>query len=163
MEKSILKRNGDKTEELSCFVTKKFNQIEFSYKIHYYLDNIVDENNGKISKTDLEKHFTEEQMERNTAALKNAYFAAQGSISPIEIIKFRKKHKIAASTLSYILGFSKNTISNIEKDGISSLATGRLIKNSIENKNLLRKYIKLCYKIDEKKKERLLQEIEKSS
>ena len=60
-------------------------------------------------------------MERNMKALKNAYLVAKGAASPKEIIDFRLKYHISDSTFSIILGFSKNTISNIENEGITPL------------------------------------------
>jgi superfamily II RNA helicase len=54
-----------------------------------------------------------------------------------------------------ILGFSKNTISNIENEGVSSLSSGRLIKMCLNNKDILYQYIKVCDVIDNQKKEEL--------
>jgi hypothetical protein len=53
------------------------------------------------------------------------------------------------------LGFSKNTISNIENEGITSLSTGRLIKMCIENKKIIYDYVQLCDLIDNEKKEEI--------
>ncbi len=94
-------------------------------------------------------------MERNMKALKNAYLVAKGAASPKEIIDFRLKYHISASTFSIILGFSKNTISNIENEGITSLSTGRLIKMCIENKKIIYDYVQLCDLIDNEKKEEI--------
>lgn len=54
-----------------------------------------------------------------------------------------------------LLVFSKNTISNIEKDGITSLATGRLMKMCLNNVDIVYQYIQLCDAIDKDKKEEL--------
>jgi hypothetical protein len=56
---------------------------------------------------------------------------------------------------SVILGFSKNTISNIENEGITSLSSGRLIKMCLENKKVIYKYVQLCDAIDNVKKEEI--------
>ena len=101
------------------------------------------------------KYYTRRQVESNMNALKSVYFTSKGSVSPIEILNFREKYNIAASTLSLILGFSKNTISNIEKDGVTSLATGRLIKVCLNNFNILEEYIQLCDSLDQTKKQAL--------
>jgi DNA-binding XRE family transcriptional regulator len=85
-------------------------------------------------------------------ALKSAYLIAKGAAAPTEIIKFRTKYRIAASTLSIILGFSKNTISNIENEGVTSLTSGRLIKMCLNNIEILNHYIKVCDDIDNNKK-----------
>lgn len=54
-----------------------------------------------------------------------------------------------------ILGFSKNTISNIENDDVTSLPSGRLIKMCLNNLEVLRSYIKDCDAIDNHKKDEL--------
>jgi DNA-binding XRE family transcriptional regulator len=94
-------------------------------------------------------------MERNSKALKNAYHIAKGAASPSEIIDFRNKYNISASTFSVILGFSKNTISNIENEGITSLSSGRLIKMCLDNTKVVYKYLQLCDSIDNVKKKEL--------
>lgn len=90
------------------------------------------------------KFYTKEQMARNTKALKSAYFIAQRAVAPIEIINFRNKYNIAALLLSLTLGFSKNTISNIEKEGVSSLPSGRLIKICLSYERVFSQYVKIA-------------------
>ncbi len=102
-------------------------------------------------------------MERNLKALKSAYLIAKGAAAPSEIISFRNKYHISASTFSIILGFSKNTISNIENDGITSLSSGRLIKMCLENKSILYKYVQLCDAIDNVKKEEISKQLMEES
>ena len=58
-------------------------------------------------------------------------------------------------TFSLILGFSKNTISNIESEGVTSLPSVRLIKMCMNNKDILYQCIKVCESIDNQKKEEL--------
>jgi len=58
-----------------------------------------------------------------------------------------------------ILGFSKNTISNIENEGVTSLASGRLIKMCLNNKEVMFLYIKLCDAIDSSKKDELSEKL----
>ncbi len=88
-------------------------------------------------------------------ALKNAYHIAKGAASPAEIIEFRQKYNIPASIFSIILGFSKNTISNIEAEGVTSLSTGRLIKICLENKNVVNNYVQMCESIDHTKRDEI--------
>ncbi len=152
--KKVLNRNNQHTDELSSLVTKTYKGIEVAFKEVYYLDNEVDEEAGAISDVKV-KHYTKNQMERNIKALKNAYYVAKGAADPKEIYTYRKKLKIPASTLSFILGFSKNTISNIENEGVTSLPSGRLIKTCIENSKLMIEYIKMCDVLDDKKKVQL--------
>jgi DNA-binding XRE family transcriptional regulator len=94
-------------------------------------------------------------VERNLKALRNAYLIAKGAAAPSEIINFRTKYQISASLFSVILGFSKNTISNIENEGITSLSSGRLIKMCLENRTLINEYVQLCDAIDSAKKEEI--------
>lgn len=143
------------TDELSATVEKLYKGLKLTYPEVFYLDNMVHEETGKIDKNLKEKHYTKNQMERNLKALKNAYYVAKGSASSNEIIDFRRKYKISASTFSIILGFSKNTISNIENEGITSLSSGRLIKMCLENKNIVYNYVQLCDSIDKVKKEEI--------
>jgi DNA-binding transcriptional regulator YiaG len=153
--KKVLTRENIPTEELSAPVTKVYKGIKLEYTEVFYLDNVVDEETGMINKDLKDRHYTKTQMERNIKALKNAYHIAKGSASPTEIIDFRKRYKISASTFSIILGFSKNTISNIETEGITSLSTGRLIKMCLENKNVVSKYVQLCDAIDKRKRDEI--------
>jgi DNA-binding transcriptional regulator YiaG len=153
--KKVLTRENVTTDELSANVEKSYKGINLCYTEYFYLDNIVDEETGNIDKTLKDKYYTKNQMERNLKALKNAYHIAKGSASPNEIINFRSKYKISASTFSIILGFSKNTISNIENEGITSLSSGRLIKMCLENKDVVYKYVQLCDSIDKEKKEEI--------
>ena len=160
--KKVLTRKNSATDELHEVVEKVYKGIQLHYNEVFYLDNSVDENTGLISEEVKDKHYTKNQMERNIKALKNAYHIAKGSASPSEIIDFRNKYNISASTFSIILGFSKNTISNIENEGITSLSTGRLIKMCLDNTKVVYDYVQLCDAIDTKKKEeiskRLLEE-----
>ena len=153
--KKVLSRENRPTEEITGITEKNFRGIQLKYPEVYYLDYIVDEETGMINKNTTGKHYTKNQMERNIKALKNAYLIAKGAAAPSEIFDFRTKYKIPASTFSIILGFSKNTISNIENDGITSLSTGRLIKMCLNNKDIVYQYIQLCDSIDYLKKEEL--------
>ena len=153
--KKILTRDNSTTDELTVVVEKEYKGIKLKYNEFFYLDYSVDENTGLINKETKEKYYTKNQMQRNTKALKNAYHIAKGAASPNEIIDFRNKYKISASMFSVILGFSKNTISNIENEGITSLSSGRLIKMCLENKKVVYKYVQLCDAIDNVKKEEI--------
>lgn len=157
--KKVLTRDNIPTDELSETVTILHKGIHIEYKEVYYLDFAVDEDTGMENRNVIEKHYTKNQMERNMKALKNAYHIAKGAASPDEIIDFREKYKIAASTFSIILGFSKNTISNIEADGITSLSTGRLIKLCIEDKKVITRYVQLCDALDQRKRDELSRRI----
>ncbi|MGN6395662.1 MAG: hypothetical protein ACTHMI_08860 [Mucilaginibacter sp.] len=157
--RKVLTRENEPTEELSGTVTVVHKGIRLEYKEVYYLDFAVDEDTGKINKDHKEKHYTKSQMERNMKALKNAYHIAKGAASPDEIIFFREKYNIAASTFGLILGFSKNTISNIETDGITSLSTGRLIKLCIDNKDVITNYVQLCDALDQRKRDEISKRI----
>ncbi len=154
-EKKILTRENELTVELRKTVTKKYKNLELSYEEVYYLDYEVNEDTGMIDKNKKVKHYTKDQVNRNMKALKNAYMISKGAATPNEIIIFRKKYNIAASTLSLILGFSKNTISNIESEGVTSLPSGRLIKLCLTNKSIMHQYINVCETIDKQKKEEL--------
>lgn len=153
--KKILTRESELTVELCETVKKNYKNLELSYEEVYYLDYEVDEDTGMISKNKKVKHYTKDQVFRNMKALKSVYLIAKGAATPTEIINFRTKYHIAASTLSLILGFSKNTISNIENEGVTSLPSGRLIKMCLDNKNIMYQYIKVCDLIDKRKKEEL--------
>ena len=153
--KKVLTRNNEPSEELQEIVFKTYKGLKLSYVEVFYLDFDVNEDSGMIDKTKQVKHYTKNQMERNIKALKNAYHIAKGAASPNEIIDFRNKYHISASTFSLVLGFSKNTISNIENDGITSLPTGRLIKMCLDNKNIVYQYVQLCDLIDRNKKEEI--------
>lgn len=159
--KKVLTRQNIATDEIIETAEKLFKGIKLKFSEAFYYDYEVDENSGMISTT-LSKHYTKNQMERNLKALKNAYLISKGAASPNEIINFRRRLHISASTLSVILGFSKNTISNIENEGIMSLSGGRLIKNCLENKNILYEYVQMCDSLDNNKKkiisEKLLRE-----
>ena len=154
-KKKVLTRGNIPTEELQKEVIREFKGYTLKYNKVYYLDYQVDENTGMIDKNQKTEYCTKNQMNRNLRAFKNAYLVARGAADPNEIKSFRKKYKLAASTLSIILGFSKNTISNIENDGVTSLATGRLIKMCINNLKLLKDYIYLCDELDQNKKDEL--------
>lgn len=153
--KKVLTRENIPTDELQGIVEKVYKGVKLQYNEVYYLDYIVDEETGMISNDVKEKHYTKSQMERNIKALKNSYNIAKGSASPIEIVNFREKYNISASTFSIILGFSKNTISNIENEGITSLSSGRLIKMCLENTNIIDQYVQLCDEIDSNKKQEI--------
>jgi DNA-binding transcriptional regulator YiaG len=153
--KKVLTRENIPTEELTTVVEKLYKGIRLKYTEVYYLDFSVNEETENVDKNLKEKYYTKTQMERNMKALKNAYLVAKGAASPKEIIDFRLKYHISASTFSIILGFSKNTISNIENEGITSLSTGRLIKMCIENKKIIYDYVQLCDLIDNEKKQEI--------
>ena len=153
--KKVLTRENKPTNELHASVEKIFKGVKLEYTEVYYLDYEVNEDTGLINKDKKEKHYTKSQIDRNMKALKNAYLIAKGAAAPSEIIRFRDKYKIPASTFSIILGFSKNTISNIENEGITSLPSGRLIKMCLNNKDIMYQYIQLCDSIDTDKKEEL--------
>ena len=160
--KKVLTRNNEPSDELHEIVYKTHKGLKLEHEEAYYLDFEVDEETGMIDKTRMVKHYTKNQMERNIKALKNAYYIAKGAASPNEIITFRNKYHISASLFSIVLGFSKNTISNIENEGITSLPTGRLIKMCVDNKDIVYRYLQLSDSIDHRKKEeiskRLLEE-----
>lgn len=153
--KKILTRKDELTVEQHETVKKEYKGLMLSYEEVYYLDYEVSEETGMINTNEKVKHYTKEQVNRNLKALKSALLVAKGAVSPDEIIKFRSRYHIAASTLSLVLGFSKNTISNIENDGVTSLPSGRLIKMCLSNKNILYKYINVCDTIDNQKKQEL--------
>jgi len=153
--KKVLTRENEPTYEVSGMAEKNFKGIDLNYPEVYYLDFDVNEETGMVSKKQRVKHYTKNQIERNLKALKNAYLIAKGAAAPSEIIAFRTKYKISASIFSIILGFSKNTISNIENEGITSLSSGRLIKMCLNNKNIMYQYVQLCDSIDYLKKEEL--------
>lgn len=153
--KKVLTRANQPTDELQDSVEKIFKGIKLEYTEVYYLDYEVNEDTGIINKEKKVKYYTKNQIDRNMKALKNAYLIAKGAASPSEIISFRNKYKISASTFSIVLGFSKNTISNIENEGITSLPSGRLIKMCLNDKNIMYYYIQLCDSIDDQKKEEL--------
>ncbi|MGZ2368605.1 hypothetical protein ACXR6G_02315 [Ancylomarina sp. YFZ004] len=151
----VLTRENKPTNELQRSVEKIFKGTKLIFAEAYYLDYEVDEDTGIINKEKKERHYTKEQICRNMKALKSAYLISKGAVSPNEIIEFRSKYRIAASTLSVILGFSKNTISNIENDGVTSLPSGRLVKLCLNNLEILRSYIRDCDAIDNHKKDEL--------
>ena len=153
--KKLLNRDNKPTSELQRTVTKKYKGVTLSYTEVYYLDYEVDDENGMINKGHKVEFYTKGQVERNLISLKNSYMINMGSASPKEIIEFRTKYHIPASTLSKILGFSKNTISNIENHGMTSLSTGRLIKMCIRDKKTLKKFVQICDDIDINKKTEL--------
>lgn len=153
--KKVLTRENKPTDEITGMAEKDFRGIKLEYPEVYYLDYDVNEQTGMIDKNITVKHYTKNQIERNLKALKNAYLIAKGAASPSEIINFRTKYRMSASTFSIILGFSKNTISNIENEGITSLSSGRLIKMCLSNKDIIYQYIQLCDSIDYLKKEEL--------
>lgn len=160
MEKQkVLTRKNKPTDELYETVEKSYKGLKLSYVETHYLDYEVDEETGMIDKSKRVKHYTKNQMNRNLKALKSAYLITKGAAAPDEIIKFREKYNIAASTLSIILGFSKNTISNIENEGVSSLPSGRLIKMCLNNMDIISYYIKICDSIDNNKKSEITQKL----
>lgn len=150
--KKGLTRENFSTNELSGSVEEIFKGVTLKYNEVYYLDYEVDENTGIVNKNKKVKHYTKNQINRNLKALKSAYHIAKGAADPNDIINFRKKYKIPASTFSIILGFSKNTISNIENEGITSLSSGRLIKMCLNDKKIIHHYIQLCDAIESQKK-----------
>lgn len=153
--KRVFTRENDPTNEIHETVEKIYMGVKLQYEEVYYLDYVVDEDTGLINKDVKEKYYTTSQMERNLKALKTAYHVAKGSASPSEIRNFRSKYEISASTLSIVLGFSKNTISNIENEGVSSLTSGRLIKMCLGDPNIVEQYVQLCDLLDSSKKEEI--------
>jgi DNA-binding transcriptional regulator YiaG len=161
--KKIVTRENTLTDERCSNVEKKHKGITLMYTEYYYWDYDVDEETGMIDTSKTAKHYTTNQIELNMKALKNAYLIAKGAAAPSEIIDFRNKYQISASMFSVILGFSKNTISNIENEGITSLSSGRLIKMCLENRTIINDYVQLCDAIDSAKKQeiskRLMEEV----
>ena len=157
--KKVLTRENTPTDELKRSVEKEFKGVSIAYEEVYYLDYEVDEDTGIINRTKLVPHYTKDQMTRNMKAMRSAYLAARGAVTPTEIIRFREKHQIAASVLSLILGFSKNTISNIENEGVTSLSSGRYIKVCLNDTTLLRQYVETCLAIETQKKREILKSI----
>lgn len=157
--KKVLTRDNKLTSELRRTATKTFKGIKLSYTEVYYLDYEVNEDTGIINKEKKTRHYSKDQINRNLKSLKSAYLIAKGAASPKEIIEYRHKYHIAASTLSKILGFSKNTISNIENEGVTSLTSGRLIKMCLNNKDIMHYYINVCDAIDNGKKNELSKNI----
>jgi len=157
--KKVLTRNNKPTDELQRSVATQVKGVKLNYTEVYYLDFEVDEDTGMINTNKQVAHYTKDQVERNMKALKTAYMIAKGAIAPTEIVDFRTKYKIAASSLSIILGFSKNTISNIENEGITSLPSGRFIKVCLNNTTLLAQYVESCSAIDIPKKEEILERL----
>lgn len=153
--KKVFTRENKTVDELRDVVIKKFKGLNLQYEEVFYLDYEVDEETALINKNQTVKYYTKNQIERNIKALKNSYLIAKGAASPSEIINFRNKYQISASLFSIVLGFSKNTISNIENEGITSLSTGRLIKMCLANKNIVYEYLQLCDGIDNLKKQEI--------
>lgn len=153
--RKVLTRRNKPTKEIHETVKKNYKGLELSYIEAYYLDYEVDENTGMINREKQVKHYTKNQVIRNLKALKSAYLVAKGAAAPDEIISFRTKYQIAASTLSVVLGFSKNTISNIENEGVTSLASGRLIKMCLNNMDIMSHYVSICDAIDTHKKDEI--------
>ena len=158
--RKIVTKTGEVTEELYRIVIKEYKGIRVKYKEFYYLDYSVSEETFKIDTNKKDFFYKKDQLDRNLKAKKSAYNIELGAASPEEIITFREKVQIAASTLSTILGFSKNTISNIENEGITSLSSGRYIKTVLHNKDLLLFYLKSCRSIEEDKQIELYKKIE---
>jgi DNA-binding transcriptional regulator YiaG len=138
---------------------KKHKGIQLAFTAAYYLDFEADDESGMIDKSKMIMHYTKNQVERYLKALKNAYLFAKGAAAPSEIINFRTKYRISTSLFSRILGFSKNTISNIENEGITSLSSGRLIKMCLENRTIINEYVQLCDAIDSVKKEEISKQL----
>lgn len=156
---TILTRDNKATNELHRCVAKTIKDVTFQYTEVYYLDSAVDEDTGMIDNGIAVEHYTKNQVELNLKAMKAAYMIAKGAVTPTDIIEFRAKYKIAASALSIILGFSKNTISNIENGGITSLPSGRFIKLCLSNTQLLSEYVKSCSSLDIPKKNEILKRL----
>lgn len=157
--KKVLTRENTPTDELQRFVKKEIRGVKVTYNEVYYLDFEVDDETGMINRDRLVEHYTKDQMNRNLKAQKSAYNIAKGAIAPTEIVTFREKYQIAASVLSMVLGFSKNTISNIENEGITSLPSGRYIKLCLSNTTLLSQYVEACPSLEVQKKNELLERL----
>lgn len=153
--KKVLTRNNEPTDELHGIVNKTYKNLRLQYDEVYYLDYEVNEETGVIDENKLVNFYSRSQIDRNMKSLKNAYHIAKGAASPDEIISFRNRYQIPASIFSIVLGFSKNTISIIENEGVTSLPTGRLIKMCLDNKDIVYKYLQLCDSIDSYKKEEI--------
>lgn len=69
--KKVLTRENNLTDELQSTVEIIYNGVKLQYDEVYYLDYVVNENNGLINKNVKEKHYTKNQMDRNLKALKN--------------------------------------------------------------------------------------------
>lgn len=158
VEKKVFTRENTPTNELQRSVEKIVKGVKITYNEVYYLDHEVDEDTGMINKDKLVEHYTKDQTTRNLKALKSAYLIAKGAAAPDEIISFREKYQIAASVLSLILGFSKNTISNIENEGVTSLPSGRFIKVCLTNIALLSQYVEAS-PLETQKKNELLEKL----
>jgi transcriptional regulator with XRE-family HTH domain len=159
IKKFILTRNNEPTEEKYEIISKEYKGLTLKFEEAYYLDFEVDEDTGMINNDKLVKHYTKNQVTRNLKALKNAYAISKDSIDPLEILEFRRSYDIAASTLSMILGFSKNTISNIENEGVTSIPSGRFIKMALRDRKTLYRYIELSDWLDEEKRNDLAKRI----
>lgn len=151
----IITRDNQTTDELRRNVVQQHKGLSLQFEEVYYLDFEVDEETGMVNRNQLAPHFTSAQMERNLKSLKSAYNIARGAASPNEIMDFRNKYHLAASTFSIVLGFSKNTISNIENEGALSLPSGRLIKVAMNDPKIMHQYIDTCDELDKYKKEEL--------
>lgn len=75
--KKVLTRENISIDELQEIVEKVYKGVKLQYNEVYYLDYIVDEDTGLISKDVKEKHYTKNQMERNIKSLKIAYCIAK--------------------------------------------------------------------------------------
>lgn len=155
----VLTRDNKPTDELQRLINKEYKGVKFNYSEVYYFDFEVNEDTGSIDNNKLVEHFTKDQVDRNMKSLKSAFMVAKGAIAPKEISDFRAKYKIAASSLSIILGFSKNTISNIENGGIASLPSGRFIKVCLNNIELLCQYVESCSSLDIPKKQEIIERL----
>lgn len=155
-EKYIERFDGSLIKEKVEFTTKNFKGQPITYKEKYYLDYAVDEETGNLLET-FEKNYTESQMKYNMNSMKSAFNILKGGVSVDEIVDFREKYKISAYNLSLILGFSKNTITNIENDGgAPALPTSRFIKQCLNDLELLINYLKDCNEIEDRSKNKML-------
>lgn len=159
-KRKVLNRNDIALTELTREVAKIINGIKFTYKQFYYLDYAVDEETGRIDKTETVEHYTKDQAEKNIKSMKSAYMIAKGSVDPERIIEFRTHYNIPASSMSLILGFSKNTISNIENGGIASLPSGRFIQLCLNNKTIFIQYLESCSRLDIPKKDEIIKRLQ---
>lgn len=157
----VLTRKNTPTNELQQLVNKVIKGVKITYNEVYYLDYEVNEDTGVINKDKQVEHYTMDQITRNMKSQKSAYLIAKGAAAPTEIISFREKYEIAASMLSLILGFSKNTISNIENEGVTSLPSGRFIKVCLTDRILFSEYVETCSYLGIQKKNELLERLTK--
>lgn len=78
MNNQIITRSGTSTDELTESVEVTFGGRNITYNEVYYLDSAVCEITGLIIMGEKVKHYTQEQMRRNTIALRDSYVKETG-------------------------------------------------------------------------------------